>query len=76
MLKVKRALVSMFDLFYHKQHPCPFHVEEFIQVVVCAFVWHGYGMNLPCFIFYYFCFSDVLGGKWFFLSNSSSSIVY
>jgi len=54
VLKVKRALVSMFDLFYHKQHPCPFHVEEFIQVVVCAFVWHGYGMNLPCFIFYYF----------------------
>ncbi len=51
----KRALVSVFDLFYHKQHPCPPHVEEFLWVVVCALVWHGYGMNLPCFTFYYFC---------------------
>jgi hypothetical protein len=44
----------------------PPHVEEFLWVVVCAHVWHGYGMNLPCFIFYYFSLSVAPGGSGLF----------
>jgi hypothetical protein len=40
------------------------HVEEFLQVVMCVPIQHGYGMNLlPCFIFYYFYLFDVPGGS-------------
>jgi hypothetical protein len=63
VLKVKKGLDEHIQLVLSRATPLSPHVEEFLQLLVCAHVCHGYGMNLPCFIFYYFCFSIVLGGS-------------
>jgi len=58
VLKVKEGLGERVQLVLSQGTPLspPPQVEEFLRIVMCAPIRHGYGMNSPCFTFY-FCVS-------------------
>ncbi len=54
VLKVIEGPDEHVRLVLSRVAPMSPHAEELLQIVVCAPIQHGYDMNLPCFIFYYF----------------------